>query len=350
MTPFAAFRFRASGAGFSWLGPSWGSVVVMQYRKGRHPRKNAARRRPKVRRRLGIEQLETRSMLAATWTSLVNSPPIGTGTMNLLANGSVLMADGGNQWAILTPDASGSYVNGTWTRLANANYTRTFDSTQVLSNGQFFIAGGEYGTGGSTGEVFNPATNTWTALAAQPYGGFLDSISMVVTGGTLNGDVMIAPVYPATSGYTTIFNPSTDAWSLGPKLYRGSDADEQSWVKLADGSILTIDGGSTSERYIPSLNQWVNDGTVPENLYDSLGEIGPGLLLNNGQAIFFGATSTSVIYTPSGTSSPGTWTAGPTIPSGNGCDDAAGAVLRDGTVLLATALRAPTAGRRPLYL
>ncbi len=257
--------------------------------------------------------------------------------MDLLTNGSVLMTDGGNQWAILTPNSSGSYVNGTWKKVSDANYTRLYDATQVLQNGNVFVAGGEYGNGAATGEVYNTLTNTWTSLPSQSYGSFIDSESMLLP----NGNVLIAPVAPNPSGYTTIFNTATNTWSQGPKIYRGGSMDEQGWVKLADGSILTIDGGSTSERYIPASNSWVNNGAVPEDLFDGLGEIGPGLLLNDGRAIFFGATSTSVIYTPSGTSSLGTWTAGPAIPSSSdgtalGCDDASAAVLGDGTVLLAT--------------
>ncbi len=288
-------------------------------------------KRPPIKRRLGIEQLERRELLSASWTALTQSRPIGIGTMNLLSDGSVIMTDGGSSWARLVPTSSGSYVSGTWTRLANAAYTRLYDATQLLQNGQLFVAGGEYGTGASTGEIYNPLTNAWTELPSQSFGAFIDSNSMVLP----NGNVLIAPVAPSSSGHTTIFNTSTDTWSQGPKLYRGSSADEQSWVELPDGSILTVDGSSTSERYIPSLNQWVNDGTVPDDLFDSLGEIGPAVLLPDGQAIFFGATSNTAIYTPSGTSSPGTWVAGPTIPNGNGCDDAPAAVLRDGTVLLA---------------
>ena len=140
-------------------------------------------------RRLVIEQLESRSLLAATWTQLANSPPAGNGTMELLTNGSVLMTDGGNRWTILTPNASGSYVTATWTRASNADYTRLYDATDVLQNGEVFVAGGEYGTGADTGEVYNPATNVWIQLPSQPYGAFIDSSSMVVTGGTLNGDV-----------------------------------------------------------------------------------------------------------------------------------------------------------------
>ena len=70
--------------------------------------------------------------------------------------------------------------------------------------------------------------------------------------------------------------------------------------------------------------------------FDDQSEIGPGLRLADGRVIFFGATSQTAIYTPSGSTSPGMWVAGPNIPGDNGCDDAPGAVLRDGTVLIAT--------------
>ena len=194
----------------------------------------------------------------------------------MLSNGSILMTSeidsATNSWAILTPNPSGSYINGTWTRAANADYTRLFDSTDVVPNGDVLVAGGEYGTGTATGELYNPTTNTWTEFPGQNYGNFDDSWSMVVTGGTLNGDVLITPVGPTQSGYTTVFNPTTLAWSQGPKLFRGNSADEQNMVKLADDSILTIDGETTSERYIPSLNQWVNDGAVPESTIDTEGE------------------------------------------------------------------------------
>ena len=300
-------------------------------------RRPAEKKRRNIRRgrRLGIEQLECRNMLSGTWTQLANSPPVGNGTMELLTNGSVLMTNGGIEWSILTPNSSGSYVNGTWTRTSNADYTRLYDATDVLQNGDVFVAGGEYGTGADTGELYNPATNVWVQLPSQPYGSFVDSWSMLVSGGALNGDVLITPVFPSQSGYTTVFNSSSDTWSQGPKLYRGGDADEQNMIELADGSILTCDGDGTSERYIPSLNKWVNDGTMTQDLFDSLGECGVPALLNNGQVIYFGSPNVTEIYTPSGTSSPGTWTAGPAIPNDLGSDDSPTDVLRDGTVLVA---------------
>jgi hypothetical protein len=297
-------------------------------------RVKAARRRASAIR-AAIERLEVRALLSGTWTALTHSAPGGVGTMELLPNGTVMATINAtsNTWGLLTPDATGSYANGTWASLAPANYTRLYDATQVLPDGRVFVAGGEYGSGAATGEVYNPLTNAWTVLPSQSYGSFIDSNSILLP----NGNVLIAPVAPNPSGYTTIFHPSTNTWTQGPKLFRGGSADECSWVKLADDSVIMTDGNGTSERYIPSLNQWVNDGAVPVSLFDGIHEEGAGLRLSDGRAFFLGATGHTAIYTPSGTTSPGTWVAGPDIPGGLGTDDAPAAMLPDGTILCAVA-------------
>jgi hypothetical protein len=106
---------------------------------------------------------------------------------------------------------------------------------------------------------------------------------------------------------------------------------------LPDDSILTIDPfGTNSERYIPTLNKWVNDANVPVELYDPYGfEMGAGLLLPDGRAFFIGATSNTVFYTPSGTTNAGVWTAGPTIPNGLAAPDAPAAMMVNGNILCA---------------
>ena len=275
-----------------------------------------------------VERLEGRLLLSASLTAL-KSAPGSINEMVLLGNGTVMcQLNGGAGWALLTPSATGSYVNGTWSMLSTSHDTRTYYSTQVLENGNVFVAGGEYGTGAANAEVYDPTTNTWT-VAPSAVGTFDDADSEILA----NGDVLDTPVYPASSGYSYLYNPTTNAWTKGAKLYRGSDADEQNWVKLADGSILAPDGAYTSERYIPATNTWVNDATATTSFTDSLGEFGTGVLLPNGKAFYVGASSNTELYTPSGTSSPGTWTAGPTLPGSIGQDDAPMAVLPDGDVL-----------------
>ncbi len=271
-------------------------------------------------------------MAAGTWTPVAKNAPNGVETMLLLSDGSVMAQNNeSNIWYRLMPDIHGSYVNGIWSTLTPMHDTRLYYSSDVLRDGRVFVAGGEYGTGTNTAEVYDPLSNTWTL--APPSGQlFYDSISVILS----NGNVMIAPVYPSPYGSTIFYNPTSNTWLAGPQLVRGGDQDEASWVKLPDNSILTVDPfGANSERYIPSLNQWVDDGIVPVYLYDTNDELGAGLLLPDGQAFYLGGTGHTAIYAPSGSASPGTWAAGPDIPAGLGAPDAPAAMMVNGRILCA---------------
>ena len=272
-----------------------------------------------------------------TWTRLTRQAPEAVELMLLMPDGTVMAASqggasDGNGWFKLTPDSHGSYINGTWTTLASMHYTRLYYASDVLKDGRVFIAGAEYGTGTNSAEVYNPASNTWTVVGPVPAGQtlFLDNISKMLP----NGDILIAPVGPATPGGTVIFHPTSNTFTPGPRLFRGFYQDEASWVKLPDDSILTIDPfGTHSERYIPSLNKWIDDGVLPVSIYNNIGELGPAFLLPNGKAFFIGGTNHTAIYTPTGTTNMGSWTVGPDIPDGHGVSDGAGAMLVNGKVL-----------------
>jgi len=281
-----------------------------------------------------------RTLAGGTWTPLAHSAPGAVNLMLLLSDGTVMAANNddftvGRAWYLLTPDSHGSYVNGTWTTLASMHDTRLFYSSAVLRDGRVFVAGGEYGSGTNSAEVYDPLSNTWTQAPPPPAGQvmFYDSISKILP----TGNILIAPVEPATSGGTVIYNPAANAWSNGPVLYRGTDQDEASWMKLPDDSILAIDPfGTNSERYIPSLNAWINDGNVPVSIYDPYGsEMGAAILLPDGRALFLGATGHTALYTPSGNTSPGTWAAGPDIPNAQATPDAAAAMMMNGRILCA---------------
>jgi hypothetical protein len=275
--------------------------------------------------------LSARPVAAGTWTALANQAPDYINTMLLLPNGTVMAANGENAWYLLTPDIHGSYINGTWTTLAAMNDTRLYYASDVLTNGEVFIAGGEYGTGTASGEIYNPLLNSWTMCAGSG-SSFLDMISVVLT----NGNVLAAPVEPALYGDTAVYDPSTDSWPLFPPLVRGYDQDEASWVLLPDNSVLTIDPyGKHTERYIQSLNQWKTDATVPVTLYDPYGgELGPAFLLPNGNVIFIGSAPYYGIYTPTGTQSPGAW-ATSSLPNDLGAPDAPSAMMVTGNILCA---------------
>jgi hypothetical protein len=250
--------------------------------------------------------------------------------MLLESDGSVMAQSGGNAgWFRLTP-VNGSYVNGTWSWLASMHDTRLFYASDVLTDGQVFVAGGEDGTGAARAERYDPVANTWTQLPSPPIVGVGDSISETLP----DGRVLVGSI---ASRETAIYNPVANSWEVGPTKVNGISSDEESWVKLPDRSILTVDfgGNGTSERYVPALNRWVNDARVPLNLFDSHGEIGAALLLPDRRVLFLGSTGHTALYTPSGTDQPGSWDAGPDIPNGQGTDDAPAAMMVNGKILCA---------------
>jgi hypothetical protein len=277
------------------------------------------------------------AIAVGTWTPLVNQAPAGIVYMNLLPDGTVIgqvTAEPANSWYRLTSDSHGSYINGTWTRIASMHDGRDAYATQVLTNGQVFVAGGESGGGAYSAEVYDPLLDSWTMC---PCAGclFSDSLSEILP----NGNVLITPVGPTNGGETMIYAPASNTWIAGPQLYRGYYEDEASWVKLPDNSILCIDSpgsggtGTNSERYIPALNQWINDANVPINIYGGIFEMGAALLLPTGNAFFLGAGGTNAIYIPSGSTNMGTWIAGPLIPNGQVVGDAPAAMMVNGKVL-----------------
>jgi len=99
----------------------------------------------------------------------------------------------------LTPDAQGSYINGTWsTDIAPMTTTRRAYPSNMLPSGKLLLLGGEF-IGGSvvaarigTGEIYDSVANTWTPIAEPPpvpncpfvvaYNGVLVKGSPVVTG------------------------------------------------------------------------------------------------------------------------------------------------------------------------
>ena len=305
----------------------------------------------------GVLALLAASAQAATWTQLKNAAPGGTGVMMQLTDGTIMVKTGNAAWSRLTPSATGSYVDGTWSSLAPMSTGRLYFASNMLTDGRVWVLGGEY-SGSSmaanwsnTGEIYDPVANTWTPIAHHPESQYGDVPSMLLQGNKiLTGSL--------STGKSYIYDVASNTWSQSGTKVNADQSDEETWVRMPDGRVLTYDlfhsygtGGAYAEAYNPATGTW-NDlspsngtanGTIPQLSSSALGaEMGPGLLLRrssaSGDVLFVGATGHTGIYTI-GTN---TWAAGPDLVgtlNGQqitfGSDDAPGAEMPSGHVLIA---------------
>ena len=120
----------------------------------------------KVFRTLGIALLMTlvwsgiagaqEPFTAGTWTATSTPPPSAVAHAVLLTDGSVLVnsfffTNHADPWYRLVPDATGSYIHGTWKSAGTlpSGYNPLYYASSVLPNGQVVVMGGEYNNGGA---------------------------------------------------------------------------------------------------------------------------------------------------------------------------------------------------------
>ena len=140
---------------------------------------------------------------------MTNPAPASIQIMVQMTDGTILAQsyDDAQSWMKLTPDALGSYINGTWTNLASASIPRLYFASQILPDGRFWMVGGEYtGPGllpnwGASGEIYDPVLNTWTPITPFPAQSNCPQLNYV-SGDLTMGSNTITNVYPQTTGLT----------------------------------------------------------------------------------------------------------------------------------------------------
>jgi hypothetical protein len=293
---------------------------------------------------LGLGALLAFSALAGaqTWTPLNHQPSFGASTALLLTDGTVMVQSiESSIWWRLTPDNTGSYVNGTWTQLASmpAGYAPLYYASAVLPDGRVVVVGGEYNNPGgqnwtNQGAIYNPATNTWTSLSAPAGWSQIGDAQSVVLA---NGTFMMAHPFSTQSA---LLNPSSLTWTLTGTATKADQHDEEGWTLLPNGKVLAIDTNNPSdlthsELYDPATGNWSYAGStlvkLPDTNPDGSGshEIGPAVLRPNGTVFATGGTSSTAIYN----TATGTWSVGPTF-SGVDVADGPAALLPSGNVLV----------------
>lgn len=289
-----------------------------------------------------------------TWTPITNPPP-SSGLSNplLLTDGTVIVhALCSANWYKLTPDAFGSYINGTWSAIGSlpAPYAPLYFASQILSDGRVVINGGEYDNGckavwGNNGAIYTPSTNSWATL--PPPGGWTtigDAQSVILA----NGKYMLADCCTTKQA---ILNSTTLAWTpTGSGKFDIND--EEGWALLHDNSVLTSDAyvgvgscGLGAERYKPLTGAWTSAGNATTQLSDCLiggnrsFEVGPLVVRPTGTVVAFSGVTTGVAGTSIYHPATSTWSIGPNLPTIAGGNynlaDAPAVALPSGNILFA---------------
>lgn len=286
--------------------------------------------------------------LAAGWQSVRASPPFASaGHTMLMTNGEVLIQRPNSPyWYGLVPDATGSYVNGSWKQQATmpAGYAPLYYASAILPDGRMVVSGGEY-NGSNTlvwtnqSAIYDITRNAWTSIAPPAGWSSIGDAPSVVTP---NGTFVVGNCCSTQAAY---LNPTTLKWTATGADKSGSN-NEEGWTLLPSGLVLTADIATEpgSETLNPATGTWSSAGTLPVNVtYE--GEIGPQILRQNGHVLVIGADGLTAIYNPSAGNH---WTQGPTLPTYNGrqleIDDGPAALLPDGDVVM---VASPAGGGPP---
>jgi len=298
--------------------------------------------------------------VSGTWTRLTGSsefPGVSPDTSLLMTDGTVLMHDACTPyWYRLTPDATESYVHGSWNLMSDGDYPYAplYFASAVLNDGRMIVNGGEYvydyGTNKcaavwtTAGALYDPVANSWTSVPAPPgWSTIGDAASVVLQNGTYmlqnccNEQAALATISGTEVGWTATGSGKADS------------NDEEGWTLVNNGDVLTVDANSyldqdtAAESYWPAHGSWSYTQQIPTILVDpSAHEIGPAVLLPTNKVFQAGANpcgpeacrSHTAIYTVAGSG----WAAGPDFPeiSGYYMDSAdwPAAILPDGNVLV----------------
>ena len=293
---------------------------------------------------------------SSPWQPLNNQPPFTSNSCNegvpgaanplLLTDGSVIVQDAGCQdWWRLTPDRTGSYVNGTWTQIASlpSGYAPLYHSSAVLPDGRVIIMGGEYNffepVWTTMGSIYDPVADIWKPV--NPPAGWTtigDAQSVVLA----NGRYMQGNCCTTESA---LLNPVTLTWTpTGTGKFDNND--EEGWTLLPSGKVLTVDAyvpipptvydptGMNSELYSPKTGAWKSAGGTVVQLWDSTAdcggftnqttfEVGPAVLRADGTVFYAGSntcpdgTGNTAVYN----TLTGKWRAGPVFPEVDGVKD-----------------------------
>jgi N-acetylneuraminic acid mutarotase len=184
----------------------------------------------------------------ATWvaTGSLHFPRAGHAA-TLLRNGKVLVVGGAGTLVVSGGTSAEIYdpATGKWTLTGALGVPRSDATATLLNNGQVLVVGGDYGEGSpqslgllGTCELYDPATGTWSKTGSlnTPRDAFTATLlpngEVLVAGGVDDSD---APLDTAE-----IYDPVKGIWRYTGSF--GGARSSHAATRLADGKVLLVGG------------------------------------------------------------------------------------------------------------
>jgi hypothetical protein len=205
----------------------------------------------------GVLQASAESYDAATGTWALAAPmrrPRAYHTATVLQSGKVLVVGGYSTNGTDTNTAElYDPEKNTWKQAGDVYLPRNAHSATLLQSGKVLVMGGnsEFSRTSHPQDVqlYDPATNTWTAMGAMPRGRFsplalqLNSGSVMVLGGKDEVD---------------LYDPYNNRWTQGPWLPYGAQA--ATMTLMSSGKVLVTHSNGQASLYDPATNAWSSAG------------------------------------------------------------------------------------------
>jgi hypothetical protein len=204
--------------------------------------------------------------------------PRTQGTLTVLQDGRVLAAGGGIEgtpgWTSTSSTEVFDPKTGAWSIGAPMEVERARHTATLLPDGRVLVTGGattyqgDVGSVTATAELYDPKANSWRHAASMSTPRYVHGAALLT-----DGRVLVAGGWYATSNTdpshetAEIYDPATDRWSATASMAHGRA--EFGLVKLPDGRVLAAGGDdpaykvqASSELYDPVAGFWQPMGNL----------------------------------------------------------------------------------------
>jgi N-acetylneuraminic acid mutarotase len=209
-----------------------------------------------------------------TWAAVASMPASKqSAAAASLSDGRVLVCGGQDINGQATSEAHiYSPTANTWTAVASMPVANAAHKAASLPDGRVLICGGLNASGSmSAAYIYNPTANTWTAVASMPTSRYHHAAAALADGRVLvcGGRSVVVPNPAVRLASAHVYNPATDTWAAVASLPKVTV--NHAAASLPDGRALVCGGftGSSAQQsveayvYTPAADAWTPIASTP---------------------------------------------------------------------------------------